>query len=165
MTTRASGVSSRPGLAELVTQALSINRNDNVVEGAIVALRVVTGVTIATAHGWHKVVQGWQYLTSGAQWPLLDDTVQLGFPAPVVLAIAAALSQFVGGWLLALGILTRLAALMVAGTMIVALLFNLWFDGPDAQLAGLYALVAATFAVTGGTRWSVFGPRSRTTPS
>ena len=25
---------------------------------------------------------------------------------------------------------------MVAGTMVVALIFNLWFDGPDAQLAG-----------------------------
>ena len=60
MTTRASGASS-PGITELVTRALWINENDAVVEGAIVILRVITGITVATAHGWHKVVQGRDY--------------------------------------------------------------------------------------------------------
>ena len=86
---------------------------------------------------------------------MLHDTVQLGFPLPVVFAALAALSQFVGGWLLAIGACTRIAAFLVASTMVTALVFNLQSGGPDAQLAGLYALVTGTFVLTGGGRWSV----------
>jgi len=118
-------------------------------------LRIVAGMAVATLHGWHKVVDGWQYLTAGAEWPLLHDTVQLGFPLPVLFAALAAFSQLVGGLLLATGACTRIAAFLVGSTMVTALVFNLQSGGPDAQLAGLYALVTGTFVLAGGGRWSV----------
>jgi putative oxidoreductase len=73
----------------------------------------------------------------------------------------AATSQFAGGVLLLIGAFTRVAAFFVASTMLTALVFNLRTGGPDAQLAGLYALVAAAFILTGGGRWSVDHALSR----
>ena len=69
--------------------------------------------------------------------------------------ILAALSQFVGGWLLVFGACTRVAALMVASTMFTATVFNIQSGGPDIQLAGLYALVSVAFVLVGGGRWSI----------
>ena len=133
----------------LVRRVLSPGTGDAWSAVGAAILRITVGVLVATLHGWHKVVQGWQYLSGGGDWPLLHDTVQLGFPLPVVFAALAALSQFAGGWLLAIGACTRIAALLVA------LVFNLQSGGPDAQLAGLYALVTGTIVLTGGGRWSV----------
>ena len=121
----------------------------------LAGLRIIGGVMVATLHGWHKVVQGWHYLIEGADWPLLHDTVQLGFPLPLVFTAIAALSQFLGGWLLAIGSYTRVAAFMVAATMSTATVFNLQTGGPDVQLAALYALVTGAFVLVGGGYWSV----------
>jgi putative oxidoreductase len=121
----------------------------------LAALRIIVGILVATFHGWHKVVQGWQYLTAGSDWPLLHDTVQLGFPLPVLFTVLAALSQLVGGWLLVFGACTRVAAFLVASTMLTATVFNLQTSGPDVQLAGLYALVTGAFVLIGGGRWSI----------
>jgi uncharacterized membrane protein YphA (DoxX/SURF4 family) len=124
-------------------------------DAGIAVLRIVIGLLVATLHGWHKVVQGWQYLTAGTDWPLLHDTVLLGFPLPVLFTVIAALSQFFGGWFLVVGAFTRVAAFLVASTMLTAMLFNMQVGGPDAQLAGLYALVTGAFILAGGGRWSV----------
>jgi putative oxidoreductase len=121
----------------------------------LAALRIITGLLVATLHGWHKVVEGWYYATTGADWPLMHDTVALGFPLPAVSAAVAAISQFAGGWLLAIGAFTRVAAALIAATMVTALAFNLQVGGPDAQLAGLYALVTGAFTLIGGGAWSV----------
>jgi len=85
----------------------------------------------------------------------------LGFPLPAMAAGLAAMSQFVGGVLLVVGAFTRIAAFFVASTMMPALVFNLRMGGPDAQPAGLYALVSAAFIVIGGGRWSVDHALSR----
>ena len=121
----------------------------------LAGLRIIVGILVAVFHGWHKVVQGWQYLTAGSDWPLLHDTAQLGFPLPVLFTILAALSQFLGGSLLVVGAYTRVAALMVASTMFTATVFNVQTAGPDVQLAGLYALVSLAFVLIGGGRWSI----------
>lgn len=139
----------------LFRRLLSPGKCDPLSDAALTMLRVVVGVLVATLHGWHKVVQGWGYLTTGSDWPLLHDTVQLGFPLPVAFTSLAALSQFVGGWLLTMGACTRIAAFLVATTMVTALVFNLQVGGPDAQLAGLYALVTGAFVLAGGGLWSV----------
>lgn len=142
-------------MRSLLQRVLSTDPTVQVSEAGIAVLRIVTGLLVATLHGWHKVVQGWQYLTAGSDWPLLHDTIQLGFPLPGVFAALAALSQFFGGWFVAIGAWTRVAALLVASTMFTALLFNLQTGGPDAQLAGLYALVTGAFVLAGGGRWSI----------
>lgn len=139
----------------LLRWVLSTNLTAPLSETGIAVLRVLTGLLVAMLHGWHKVVQGWQYLTAGTDWPLLHDTVQLGFPLPVVFTVLAALSQCLGGWLLALGAFTRVTAFLVASTMFTAMVFNLQSGGPDAQLAGLYALVTGAFVLAGGGRWSI----------
>ena len=143
------------GNGNVVKRLLSTDTEGALPQVGLAALRISVGVLVAIFHGWHKVVQGWQYVTAGSDWPLLHDTVQLGFPLPVLFTILAALSQFVGGWLLVFGACTRVAALMVASTMFTATVFNIQSGGPDVQLAGLYALVSVAFVLIGGGRWSI----------
>lgn len=75
-------------------------------------LRVLMGLGIAT-HGYAKLFGGrMDSFTAGIG--------ALGFPLPIFFAWAAALSEFVGGLLVALGLRTRFAAALVAATMAVA---------------------------------------------
>ena len=143
------------GSPSIVRRLLSTDVSDPMAETGIATLRVATGVTIATLHGWHKVAGGWDYFTTGAPWPLLKDTIVMGFPFPVLFTAIAAGIQLIGGCLLAIGALTRLAAFFLASTVVTALIFNLVTGGPDAQLAGLYVLITGAFVLIGGGRWSV----------
>ena len=139
----------------VVWRLLSTDTDDPLSQVGLAGLRIIAGVLVAMFHGWHKIVQGWQYLTTGSDWPLLHDTVRLGFPLPVLFTVLAALSQLVGGWLLVFGAGTRAAAFLVASTMLTATVFNLQTGGPDVQLAGLYGLVTGAFVLIGGGRWSI----------
>jgi putative oxidoreductase len=145
----------------LVQRLLSGDTSDPVSQAGGAGLRITTGLLVLILHGWHKVVEGLDYVTTGADWPLVHDTAALGFPLPAMAAGLAAMSQFAGGVLLLIGAFTRVAAFFVASTMMTALVFNLRMGGPDAQLAGLYALVAAAFILIGGGRWSVDDALSR----
>ena len=133
------------------------DRDATLADAGVAGLRIAIGALIATLHGWHKVVDGWRHTTAGAEWPLLNDTVAMGFPAPIVFATAAALSQFIGGWLMAAGLLTRVAAVLVSATLLTAVAFNVQTSGPDAQLAAVYALVSGAFVLIGGGRFSLDG--------
>ena len=74
-------------------------------------LRVVLGV-IFIAHGFHKISHG---------MPDFVGTVRhLGFPAPWLFAWAAALSEFLGGICVLVGLFARWAALAIAIVMGVA---------------------------------------------
>lgn len=110
-------------------------------------LRIFTGISLAFAHGIGKVPP-----TEG----LITGTANLGFPMPVVFAWAAGLSEFLGGILLALGFLTRVAGFFVAFTMLVAIV---GVHGADPyqkkELAFLYFFVAAAFMLKGSGDWSV----------
>ena len=50
----------------------------------------------------------------GAPWPLVGDVVAVGLPVPTLFATLAALTQLVGGLLLAAGLFTRPSALGVS---------------------------------------------------
>ena len=74
----------------------------------------------------------------------------MGFPAPGVMAWVAALAEFGGGILLILGWLTRPAALVISGNMVVAVTRVHWKNGlvgqggyefPLSLLAALGALL------------------------
>ena len=129
----------------------SVERRRDIV---LAILRIAFGVMIASLHGLHKVVEGYRYFVSGDEWPLLHDTTQMGFPAPAAFATTAAVVQLVGGIMIAVGALTRPAAVLIAVTLLTALAFNVWTSGPDVQLAGLYALIAGVFAILGSGYWS-----------
>ena len=82
---------------------------------ALLVLRM-TGVGLALIHGWGKVAA----LSVGGGSRIIEDVASLGFPAPAVFTWAAALSEFVGGLCIGLGLGTRVAAVFAGFTMLVA---------------------------------------------
>jgi putative oxidoreductase len=84
-------------------------------DGALLLLRI-SGLLLALGHGWAKV----ESLSTGQGGRLIESVAAMGFPMPVVFAWAAALSEFVGGLCVALGLFTRYAAGAAAFTMAVA---------------------------------------------
>ncbi len=82
----------------------------------------------------------------------------IGFPAPVFFTYCAAYTEIVGALLLVLGLLTRLSAAGLLGTMLVALFFHLKVDGlkiAPLETATLYATFYLFFLVNGGGKWSL----------
>lgn len=82
---------------------------------ALLVLRL-TGLGLALGHGWGKIAA----LSTGQGQGFVEAVARLGFPAPVLFAWAAALSECAGGLLVALGLGTRVAAGLAASTMAVA---------------------------------------------
>jgi putative oxidoreductase len=84
-------------------------------------LRIVLGVTMMY-HGWNKVVPASGFHGSNT-FSAIDHwghtVAGMGFP--YWLGYISALTEFLGGFLLIFGLLTRLAAFMVACNMLVAL--------------------------------------------
>ena len=113
-------------------------------------LRVFMGAGIAY-HGYGKVFGG--NIAGFAQ-----GVASLGFPFPEVFAWVAALSEFVGGILIALGLFTRPAALFVFITMCVAV-FMRHSDDPFKvkELALLYGTIAGALIMTGAGKISFDG--------
>ena len=74
-------------------------------------LRVVLGA-IFVAHGFQKISSDMREFT--------HTVGHLGFPMPVLFAWAAALSEFLGGICVLVGLFTRWAALAIAVVMTVA---------------------------------------------
>lgn len=106
------------------------------------------GIGIAT-HGTQKIFGGHM-----AQFA--EGVAQIGFPVPIVFAWAAALSEFLGGILIALGLGTRLAALAVFMTMSVAAFIHHASDPFHVkELALAYWTMAGTLVWLGGGGFSL----------
>lgn len=110
-------------------------------------LRIFAGLSMAFGHGFKKLPPSEGFIA----------TVKgLGFPAPELFAWVAALSEFGGGILLALGLATRLSSLMVLGTMVVAFAGVHLRDPFDKQeMALLYLFVSLLFFLRGAGAWSI----------
>ncbi len=121
--------------------------NANSADLALALLRVFVGLSLMLVHGSGKI-------------PVSDGFIEhigsLGFPMPAIFAWAAALAEYIGALLLALGLFTRPAALMVAFTMFVAAVVN---HGTDpfavAEKAYLYLSISLLFVVLGSGRFGV----------
>jgi putative oxidoreductase len=115
-------------------------------------LRIAIGLMMAFGHGLAKVPppEGFVKLVAG-----------LGFPLPEVFAWAAGLSELLGGLLIAAGLFTRPASLLLACTMAVAAFLQHGSDplfsrtGASKEMAVLYLLAAVAFALAGSGRWSL----------
>ncbi len=121
--------------------------NSNSADLTLAALRVFAGLSLMLVHGSGKM-------------PVSDGFVEhigsLGFPMPLFFAWAAALSEYIGALLLALGLLTRPAALMVAVTMFVAAFVNHSGDSfAVAEKAYLYFSITLLFAILGSGKFGI----------
>lgn len=110
-------------------------------------LRVFAGLSIMLAHGFGKMPPSDK---------LIETTAKLGFPMPSVFAWAASLSEFAGGALLALGLLTRVSGFFIAFTMTVAVL-GVHLNDPfgKKELGLLYLFIALLFMFKGANDWSL----------
>lgn len=88
-----------------------MNRTIHFPDLGMLIFRLVIGLTMALSHGLGKL-------------PPSDDLIggvgAMGFPMPVVFAWLAAMSEFVGGFLIAAGLFARYAAFFMGFTMAVA---------------------------------------------
>ena len=82
---------------------------------ALLLLRL-TGLGLAINHGWGILSS----FAAGGGDRFIAGVEALGFPMPVIFAWVAALAEFGGGLLLALGLGTRIAASFAAFAMFVA---------------------------------------------
>lgn len=109
----------------------------------LLVLRVLGGLGIAR-HGYPKVFE------AGMIDKMTASAREMGFPVPVVFAWAAALSELLGGILLALGLGTRVAAFFVFVTMGVAAFVRHKADPlGDKEMALLYWTIALALMLTG----------------
>jgi len=136
---------------------------------ALLLLRL-SGFGIAFSHGLGKIV----LLANGEGERFVDQIANLGFPQPGLFSWAAALAEFVGGILIALGVWTRIAAAFSAVTMFVAavvrkhlidhvLAFLFLSSTPpetldkigSPEMAFLYLLIFLALVLQGGGRYSL----------
>src|SRR5437764_14753847 len=118
------------------------------IDTALAVLRVVLGVTFILHGGQKLFVFGFAGVTGAF--------TQMGIPAPGILGPFVALVEFFGGIAIALGLLTRLAALGVGVDMLVAILAvhlkNGFFapKGVELALALLGSAIALVITGAGG---------------
>jgi putative oxidoreductase len=124
-------------------------------------IRLILGVVLMF-HGSQKLF-GW-FEGSGME-AFAANIEKMEMPMPVAAAYAAALAELVGGALLLVGFLTRIAAIPVAITMLVAAIkvhghaFSGQHGGMEYPLT--LAVVAAALMFTGAGQFSVDGCMAR----
>lgn len=113
----------------------------------LLALRVFAGGALMWAHGLGKMPPSEGFVRG---------VTNLGFPMPVAFAWSAGLAETVGGLLLAVGLATRPAAVLVTINMAVAAFLQHASDPfGRKELALFYFFVGVLFATTGGGRFSL----------
>ena len=124
----------------------------------LLVLRVGAGLLMAFGHGFSKVYADGRF---GPPQRLIDNVANLNFPAPTAFAWMAALTEFVGGILLAVGLLTRPAALALAFNMSVAAFLVHRNDplfamgGPAKEAALTYLAPFVALVLLGPGRYAV----------
>lgn len=110
-------------------------------------LRVFAGLTMAFAHGLGKLPPP-EMMIGGVE--------ALGFPMPAVFAWCAALAEFGGGLLLAIGFFARPAAFFMGFTMLVAA-FGAHAADPfqNKEMPLLYLAISVFFVLRGAGNWSL----------
>ncbi len=120
----------------------------------LLLVRVCAGGMLAAFHGWAKVKSAYALLLHDQEWRFVQTVAGLGFPFPMLFALAAAIAEFFGGLLLAVGLLTRWAAGAIAITMLVAVYRHLTTDW-RFELAALYLVIALLFFFGDPGRWAL----------
>ena len=113
----------------------------------LLALRLMTGLGLALAHGINKLPPSERFVST---------VTEMGLPAPLLFAWAAGLAEFAGGLLVALGLATRPAAAFALVTMAVVF-FGRHGGDPfsEAEKAFVYGAAMLALMLTGAGRFSV----------
>jgi putative oxidoreductase len=121
--------------------------NASLTQLALLALRLWIGLNFVFAHGWGKISDPRAFL---------DNAALEQFPLPTVSGWIAILGEFVGGILLTLGLLTRVAAAWVLLVMLgAALVVHSGDPWQQKELALTYAAIALVFLAHGGGPFSI----------
>ena len=118
----------------------------------LLVLRVAAGASLAFLHGWQK------FHDPDMKSKFFSGVEGMGLPGGHYMAWAAIVAELVGGALLALGLLTRVWAFMIACVMGVAIFKVHLHQGWTAmEPALLYGGIAIAFLLGGPGRFSVDG--------
>ncbi|MFN2385970.1 MAG: DoxX family protein [Thermoanaerobaculia bacterium] len=110
-------------------------------------LRLFAGLALAFGHGLGKLPPSPRFV---------QGVEKMGLPLPEAFSWAAGLSEFAGGLLLAVGLLTRPASFFILLTMLVAAVLRHAADPFVAkEKALLFAAVALFFLLAGAGRFSL----------
>lgn len=117
------------------------------IDAGLLLLRLFFGLALAFGHGLGKLPPSDRF-TAG-----VDD---MGFPVPILFAWAAGMAEFGGGVLIALGLLTRPAAVFVAFNMLVAVTLRHAGDSfADRESALSFAVASIAILLAGGGRYAL----------
>ncbi len=121
--------------------------NSQVAGAGRALLRVTAGLALALAHGLGKIPPSEGFIS---------NVEGFGFPAPLLFAWLSATAEVAGGFLLALGLLTRPAALLIVINMTVAF-FLAHAGGPfgEREKALLFGVIALFYLLAGAGRYSL----------
>ena len=119
--------------------------------------RLGFGLAMAIGHGLSKVYSNGSF---GPSDQFVGGIEKMNLPMPTVMAWMAALAEFVGGLLIAAGLLTRPAAIALVGNMSVAAFLAhrdapLFGPPPNKEYALLFLVAFLTFVFTGAGRYSL----------
>ena len=115
-------------------------------DAGLLLVRLVAGGMMMT-HGWAKI----QHFTQLSQ--TFADPIGLGAKASLILIIFA---EFGCSILLALGLLTRLAAIpLIIGMIVAAFFTHPEFALGQSELALLYLAIVVAFLIMGAGRYSL----------
>ncbi|MEO6289272.1 MAG: DoxX family protein [Ginsengibacter sp.] len=116
--------------------------------GGIAIIRILTG-TFLIFHGWEIFSE--EKMTEYLQWDFFKNNTASKF-----LVYAGKASELISGILLALGLLTRVACIIIAVTFIYISCFlgsgKVWYED---QHPFLFVLLAFMFFFTGPGKWSL----------
>lgn len=130
-------------------------------DALLLVSRVLLGVVLM-AHGWQKFNE-WTISGTAANFD------KMGVPMPQVSALFAALVELVGGALILVGLVTPLAAALVALNMAGAWFFahrghGIFASNGGGELVGMIAAAAIALIASGAGRFSLdhllFGRRA-----
>jgi putative oxidoreductase len=110
-------------------------------------VRLVFGLSLALGHGLPKVM--------GNMAGFAEGVAKLGFPFPLFFAWCAALSELVGGLLVAVGLFTRPAATLAAFTLAVALYRHRADPFGTQEKALVFLAVMLAVVLAGAGPWSL----------
>lgn len=120
---------------------------------AILSIRLVFGLSMAFAHGWVK----FEKMLEGD----FGFKAVFGLPEPISLGLAVFAELFCS-ILIALGVFTRFASLMLIITMAVAVFDVHWNDDfSKMEKALLYLSAYVTILLSGPGKWSIDSLKSK----